>query len=191
MNHSFESAFRSANELARDAQPEIKDCGGGMWILDMYTMLEAFSALYVELWAKERVNDEQVEMTDDELREWGLGEYGDEEELDDEEEDRDDEEEEQDDEEEEEEQDDDDDEEEQDDEEEELDDDEDSQHWTERALCSLLPLSSSNQAKRRLAWQWKTSPRCSVPKCVKYLTPDHLANYDFQPWSNLISDTAH
>ena len=45
--------------------------------MDMYTMLEEPNPSYVTLWAKRRMDEnEEAVITDDELREWQLGQYG-------------------------------------------------------------------------------------------------------------------
>lgn len=77
MNDTFGTSFFVANYLNQDAQPDINDYGGGMWTMDMYTMLVEPHPSYVTLWAKRRMNEnEEARMTDDELRDWQLGEYG-------------------------------------------------------------------------------------------------------------------
>lgn len=77
MNDTFGTSFVVANYLNQDAQPDINDYGGGMWTMDMYTMLVEPHPSYVTLWAKQRMNEnEEARMTDGELRDWQLGEYG-------------------------------------------------------------------------------------------------------------------
>ena len=77
MNETFRISFVVANHLNQDAEPNIIDYGGGMWTMDMYTMLEEPNPSYVTLWAKRRIDEnEEARMTDSDLREWELGQYG-------------------------------------------------------------------------------------------------------------------
>lgn len=75
MSAEFAGAFYSAHEFNNDAQPDISDCGEGVWKLEMETMYSGMDPQYVELWAKKRVQDVQALATDSDLREWSLDQY--------------------------------------------------------------------------------------------------------------------
>ena len=76
MNETFGVAFFPVNCFTTNAQPQITDVGGGLWILTMYIQSYGSDAQTVELWAKRRVDDEEgFGMNDDELRLWELGPY--------------------------------------------------------------------------------------------------------------------
>lgn len=74
LSQEFADALCVADRL--DNQPHLSELNEGIWKLEMYMTYMDLAPSYVELWAKRSVNGVQATATDEDLREWGFGSGG-------------------------------------------------------------------------------------------------------------------